>query len=77
MFINKNTNSNIRKVCYFCQKNTDDIDFKNADILSKFISSAYKIKSRKKTGLCSLHQRGVANAIKRARQLGIMPYTPK
>ncbi|MBU4462021.1 30S ribosomal protein S18 [Patescibacteria group bacterium] len=63
--------------CYFCQKNTNEIDFKNADVLSKFISSAYKIKNRKKTGLCAMHQRGVSKAIKRARQLGIMPYLPK
>lgn len=63
--------------CYFCQKNTNEIDFKNVDILSRFVSSSYKIKRRKRSGLCSLHQRGVAKAIKRARQLGIMPYTPK
>ena len=63
--------------CYFCQKNADEIDFKSVDILSKFISSAYKIKNRRRTGLCSCHQRGVAKAIKRARQLGIMPHTPK
>jgi len=63
--------------CYFCQKNADEIDFKSVDVLSKFISSAYKIKNRRKTGLCSSHQRGVAKAIKRARQLGIMPHTPR
>ena len=63
--------------CYFCQKNTKEIDFKNTAILSKFISSAYKIRGRRKTGLCAMHQRGVANAIKRARQLGTMPNTPK
>ncbi|MFA5877803.1 MAG: 30S ribosomal protein S18 [Candidatus Staskawiczbacteria bacterium] len=63
--------------CYFCQKNTDEIDFKNTGVLSKFISSSYKIKSRTRNGLCARHQRGVSNAIKRARQLGIMPYTPK
>ncbi|MBU2539611.1 30S ribosomal protein S18 [Patescibacteria group bacterium] len=63
--------------CYFCQKNIEDIDFKNTEVLSKFVSGSYKIKGRKKSGLCARHQRGIAKAIKRARQLGIMPYTPR
>ena len=64
-------------VCYFCQKNVSEVDFKNTEVLSRFISSAFKIKSRRKSGLCAAHQRGVANAIKRARQLGLLPHTPK
>lgn len=60
--------------CYYCQKNIEEIDFKNPDTLSKFVSGSYKIKNRKKTGLCARHQRGITTAIKRARQLGIMPY---
>lgn len=63
--------------CYFCQKNVKDIDFKDSGVLSGFVSSTYKIKGRKKSGLCASHQRRVANAIKKARQLGIMPYTQK
>lgn len=63
--------------CYFCQKNTDEVDFKNTDLLSRFVSGFYKIKGRKKTGLCSYHQRKISKAIKRARQLGLMPYTPR
>lgn len=63
--------------CYFCQKNVQDIDFKEVGLLKRFLSSLGKIKSRKKTGLCSLHQRRVAQAIKRARFLGLLPYTLK
>jgi len=64
-------------MCYFCQKNIDNIDFKNTELLFRFVSSFYKIKARKKTGLCGNHQKKVAMAVKRARQIGIMPYTPK
>lgn len=63
--------------CLFCQKNTNEIDFKDVNTLSRFVSSSYKIKNRRKTGLCSMHQRKVSQAIKRARQFGIMPYLPK
>ena len=64
-------------VCYFCQKNVEEVDFKNTEVLSRFISSTYKIKSRKKSGLCAPHQRKTAKAIKRARQLGLLPYLAK
>lgn len=64
-------------VCYFCQKNVDEIDFKNIEILSRFVSGMYKIRGRKKSGLCARHQRGISQAIKRSRQLGLMPYLPK
>lgn len=63
--------------CYFCQKNLNEIDFKETGLLSKFVSASYKIKSRKRSGLCSYHQRKTAKAIKRARQIGLMPYMPR
>ncbi|OGZ66904.1 MAG: 30S ribosomal protein S18 [Candidatus Staskawiczbacteria bacterium RIFCSPHIGHO2_02_FULL_34_9] len=63
--------------CYLCQKNITEVDYKDAQMLSKFISGFYKIKPRKKTGLCSHHQRQIATAIKRARQMSILPYTPR
>jgi len=63
--------------CYFCQRNTKEIDIKNTDLLQNFIDGLYKIKSRRKTGLCAHHQKKVARAIKRARALGLLPYTPK
>ncbi|MER3407169.1 MAG: 30S ribosomal protein S18, partial [Patescibacteria group bacterium] len=45
-------------------------------VLRKFLSAAYKIKKRKHTGLCSWHQRKFARAVKRARQMALLPYLP-
>ncbi len=63
--------------CYFCQKNINEIGFKDTEILKKFISGLAKIRAKKRTGVCSKHQRQLANAIKRARYLGLLPYTTK
>jgi len=63
--------------CYFCQRNIKKINSKDIKLLSIFISSLYKIKPRKKTGLCALHQRQITKAIKRAREMGLLPYSPK
>ena len=67
----------MKSACYFCQRNISEIDFKNRKLLEKFTSSSAKIKPKKKTGLCSKHQRQLAGAIKRARFLGLLPYTGK
>ncbi len=67
----------MNKNCYFCQRNIKDIDFKNITLLKRFISLQYKIKPRKKTGLCAKHQRQLSKAVKRARFLGLLPYSPK
>ena len=63
--------------CHFCRKNIDTVDYKDIELLSGFVSGFYKIKPRKKTGLCSHHQKKVATAIKRARQMAMLPYTPR
>jgi small subunit ribosomal protein S18 len=63
--------------CYFCQRNIQEIDFKEVGLLKRFISSLGKIKPRKKTGVCASHQRKLAKAIKRARYLGLLPFTQK
>jgi len=63
--------------CYFCRHNTKEIDFIETEALKPFISLLGKIKARKKTGLCSRHQRQVSQAIKRARELALLPYTKK
>jgi len=60
--------------CYFCQRNIKEIDFKDTRALRQFISASGKIKTRKKTGLCSFHQRRLSQAIKRARFLALLPY---
>jgi ribosomal protein S18 len=63
--------------CYFCQRNVREIDFKDTELLRKFLSGLAKIKAKKRTGVCSSHQRKLAKAIKRARHLGLLPYTIK
>jgi small subunit ribosomal protein S18 len=63
--------------CYFCQRNIEEIDFKNTILLKKFLSLSGKIKPRKKTGVCAFHQRRLKKAIKRARYLGLLPYIAK
>jgi small subunit ribosomal protein S18 len=58
--------------CYFCQRNIKEIDFKDTDNLKNFVSGLGKIKARKKTGVCAKHQRQLAKAIKRARNMGLI-----
>jgi small subunit ribosomal protein S18 len=61
--------------CYFCQRNIQEIDYKEITLLKRFISKLGKIKARKKTDVCSSHQRKLKKAIKRARYLGLLPFT--
>jgi small subunit ribosomal protein S18 len=63
--------------CYFCQRNASEIDFKETQLLRRFISAAGKIKPKKRTGVCSSHQRKLARAIKRARYLALLSPTSK
>jgi len=63
--------------CYFCQRNIREIDFKNTELLLRFVSGLGKIKAKKRTGVCSKHQRRLARAIKRARHLGLLSCTTK
>lgn len=65
-----------KKVCYFCAEKVV-ADYKNVDLLKKFISEQCKILSRRVTGNCAKHQRILAIAIKRAREIGLLPYVPK
>jgi small subunit ribosomal protein S18 len=58
--------------CYFCKKNIQEIDFKEQELLRHFISGLGKIRPKKRTGVCSKHQRKLAKAIKKARQLGLL-----
>ncbi len=63
-----------RKVCRFCQRNLRDIDYKNVDILKRYILERGKISPRRMTGTCAFHQRKLSTAIKRARLLAMLPY---
>ena len=62
-------------MCYFCQRNIKQIDWRNAKLLSRYLSASGKIKSRKKTGVCAKHQRQLKKAIKKAREMALLPYT--
>ena len=64
-----------KKVCMFCADKALVIDYKEADKLKKFVSEKGKILPRRVTGLCAKHQREVTLAIKRARHIGLLPYT--
>jgi len=63
-----------RKVCYFCANQGVEIDYKNADLMRRFISDRGKILPRRRTGTCPRHQRGLARHIKRAREIALVPY---
>jgi small subunit ribosomal protein S18 len=63
-----------RKSCYFCKDKIDEIDYKNVNQLRRYISEKGKIRNRRVTGACRRHQRQVAVAIKRAREMALLPY---
>ena len=63
-----------KKVCIFCQDKVTEIDYKDMAKLRKFISERAKILPRRVSGTCALHQRQLTVAIKRARQVALLPY---
>ncbi len=65
------------KQCYFTQNNIKYVDYKDTDILKKFLNPHGRIISRKRTGVCAKYQRQLAVAIKRARFMGLLPYVAR
>jgi small subunit ribosomal protein S18 len=63
-----------RKVCYFTSNNITHIDYKDVDLLKKFVSERGKILPRRVTGTSAKYQRQLTIAIKRARQIALLPY---
>jgi small subunit ribosomal protein S18 len=63
-----------RKFCRFCQRNIKAIDYKSVDILRKYIPDRGKISPRRITGTCAFHQRRLAEAVKRARLMALIPF---
>ena len=63
-----------RRVCKFCVDKIDYINYKDVKMLVGFIPERGKIQPRRISGVCALHQRGLQTAIKRARQLALIPY---
>ncbi len=72
-----NTQATKQKSCHFCVNNIQEIDYKDGQTLRRFISSYGKIVPRKRSAVCSHHQRKLANAIKRARIMALLPFTTK
>jgi small subunit ribosomal protein S18 len=66
-----------KKECYFCKKKLEEVDYTNVEILSHYIAESGKIRPASRTGTCAKHQRKLTKAIKRARQMAIIPYTVK
>jgi small subunit ribosomal protein S18 len=63
------------KQCHFCVNNLSVIDYKDTEVLRKFINTQAKILPRRKTGTCALCQRRLTRAIKHARHLALLPFT--
>jgi len=64
---------NMTNKCTFCLKNTNP-DFKEAEVLRKYLSQRGRILPRERSGVCAAHQRKLASEIKRARILGLLPF---
>ena len=64
-----------RKVCAFCLEKAKTINYKDVPTLRRYLTDRGKIKSRRKTGTCSKHQRRLAIAVKRARHVALLPFT--
>jgi small subunit ribosomal protein S18 len=63
-----------KKVCLFCQNKDEKIDYKDINKIKRFITEKGKIIPRRQTGVCSYHQRELAEAIKRARTMALLPF---
>ena len=63
-----------RKPCPYCREKIDQVDYKDIPMLRRFVSERGKIRSRRITGACRRHQSQIATAVKRARELALLPY---
>jgi len=64
-----------KKVCVFCADKNKEIDYKDVNMLKRYISERGKILPRRITGNCAKHQRALTVSIKRSRHIALMPYT--
>jgi small subunit ribosomal protein S18 len=63
-----------KRNCFFCREKIDEVDYKNVNQLRRYISEKGKIRSRRITGACRRHQNQVSVAVKRAREMALLPY---
>jgi len=66
-----------KKVCRFCVKKTEYIDYKDIGLLRSYVTDRGKILSNKVTGNCAKHQRSLSRAVKRARDIGLLPFATR
>ena len=64
----------MKKQCYFSQNNIQHIDYKDVDILKKFLNPHARMIASKRTGVSAKHQRQLSEAVKRARYMALLPY---
>lgn len=64
-----------RRVCIMCAEHMKSVDYKDVGFLRRFISDRARIETRRRSSCCAKHQRAVAQAVKRARHLALLPYT--
>ncbi|MFP3897051.1 MAG: 30S ribosomal protein S18 [Anaerolineales bacterium] len=64
-----------RRFCEFCAEEIEHIDYKDIDLIRKYVTESGRILGRGRTGACAKHQRMLTRAIKRARHLAMLPYT--
>jgi len=77
MAFNKPAVAKKPRQCYFCYNNLKHIDYKDTQMLRRFLSSFAKIVPRKRSGVCQAHQRELNTAIKRARIMALLPFVQK
>lgn len=63
--------------CFFCSQNLKEVDYKETDLLRRFMSGQSKIIDPRYSSICAKHQRKLAQAIKRARYLGLLPFVSR
>ncbi|MFH0805150.1 MAG: 30S ribosomal protein S18 [Patescibacteria group bacterium] len=67
----------VPRACHFCVNGLEEVDYKDIKLLQRFVSSYAKILPKKKTGVCSRHQRMLSESIKRARFTALLPFTTR
>lgn len=63
-----------RRQCQFCAEQIKEVNYKNLDLLKRYVTEQGKIRSRRQTGTCAKHQRMLARAVKRARHMAMLPF---
>lgn len=63
-----------RRICAFCVEKVNEIDYKQYEVLQRYLTEHGRIRPRRQTGTCAKHQRSLARAVKRARHLALLPF---